>query len=76
MTTVSNRPAPDGYTEEWDSEGWNVGFIFRWSDVYDDWLDCGVVVTVKPGQTLSEAFEDRINHPMWEMCTIFFSDVA
>jgi len=72
MTSVSNRPVPDGYTEEWDSTTWNVGFIFRWSEVYEAWLDCTAMATVKPGQSLCEAFEARMDGPMWNDYTIFF----
>ena len=50
------RPVPDGYTEEWDSATWNVGFVFRWSEVYEAWLELSVQLTVKPGQTRSDPF--------------------
>lgn len=73
MTPVSNRPVPDGYTEKWDKEGWNVGHVFMWSEVCVGWLDCEVVVTVKPGQALSEAFEAHMNKPMLDGYTIFFN---
>lgn len=73
MTPVSNRLVPDGYTEEWDNTIWNAGFLFQWSDVYEGWLYAGVVLTVKPDQTLSEAFEGRMDEPMWSDYTIFFA---
>ena len=73
MTSVSNRPVPDGYTEKWDSAIWNVGFVFRWSEVYEAWLGYSGMVTVKPGQTLCEAFEESVGEPMWNDFTIFFS---
>ena len=73
MTPVSNRPVPDGYTEDWNSEHWNVGIVFRWSRVYDAWLECGRC-TVKPGQTLSEAYEAWADEPMWTDYTIFFAE--
>jgi hypothetical protein len=62
-----------GYQEEWDSTTWNMGFVFRWSEFYEAWLDCGIVLTVKPGQTLAEAFEVRMDEPMWKQYSIFFN---
>ena len=73
MTAISNREPPDGYTEEWDSNAWSVGFVYRWSDVYEGWMDENVVVTVKPGKALCEAFEARMDHPMGSEYNIFFS---
>lgn len=73
MTTVSNRQVPDGYTEEWNSTTWNVGFVFVWSEVYEAWMDACVMITVKPGQALREAFEARMGEPMWRDYTVFFS---
>lgn len=73
MTTVTSRPVPDGYTEKWDKTVWNNGFVFRWSEAYDDWLKCELVVTVKPGQSLWTAFEAHTGGPMWDEYTIFFS---
>ena len=72
MTAVSNRPVPDGYTEEWDSAYWTTGFVFRWSKVYEAWLDCHVQITVKPGQSLSSAYFGHMDEPMWNDYTIFF----
>lgn len=72
MTPVSNRPVPAGYTEKWNKEVWHTGFVYRWSEVCEGWLDCDVTVTVKPGQALCEAFEARMNKPMLDGYTIFF----
>ena len=72
MTAVSSRSVPDGFTGEWDSTIWNVGFVFRWSDVYEVWLDCNISLTVKPGQALCEAFDDRMEGPPRPEYTIFF----
>ena len=71
MSNVANRPVPDGYTEKWDSTVWNVGWAFRWSEVYNDWLLVGRL-TVKPGQSLSEAFEAWCGGPMWNDYTVLF----
>ena len=65
---------PDGFTEKWDSNTWNVGFVFRWSDVFETWLDCCVILTIKPNQTLPDAFETRMNEPMWDDYDIFFAE--
>lgn len=70
---VSNREPPVGYKEEWDNTTWNAGFIFRWSEIHKSWTDMRMIVTVKPGQTLAEAYEDRIDEPMQDVYTIFFA---
>lgn len=66
MTTpVSMREPPDGFQEEWDRGLWNVGHVFRWSEVYSAWCDCQHRITVKPGQTLAEAYETAVDEPLW-----------
>ena len=65
-------PVPDGFTDRWDCTIWNVGFVFRWSEVYSGWLNCEIRVTVKPNMALSDAFEDRMDEPMWPEYAIFF----
>jgi len=67
-----DRPIPDGFTNQWNPLVWNAGFVYRWSDVYSCWLDCEDMVTVKPNMTLDQAFEDRMDHPMWLDYAIFF----
>jgi hypothetical protein len=64
--------APDGYTEEFDKSTWNVGHVFRYSAVYDAWLDCEIRLTVKPNVTIGEAFADFMGEPMWADYNIFF----
>ena len=64
--------APDGYTEDHDSSTWNIGYVFRYSAVYGTWLDCGIRLTVKPNMTISEAFANFMDHPMWIDYNIFF----
>jgi hypothetical protein len=71
MTVVSNRPVPDGFTAEWNHTVWNVGFVFRWSDVYEAWLACGECA-VRPGQMLSDAFAEWSGQPMFDDYAIFF----
>jgi len=73
-TYSADRPVPDGWTAEWDFTIWNRGKVFRWSDVYEAWLDCEAWVTVKPNMTIEAAFEDRMDHPMWLDYSIFFVD--
>ena len=63
MTPITNRPIPDGYQLEWDNTIWNVGYVFRWSNVYDDYLRCNRI-TVKPGESLAVAFQREVNEPL------------
>lgn len=66
------RDPPEGFTEDWNPELWNVGFVFRWSDVFESWLDCRILLTVKPHQTLADAFEKRVREPMFPEYNVFF----
>ena len=68
----SEKPIPDGYTNQWDRAIWNVGHVFLWSEVYSVWLDCNVRLTVKPDTTLEQAYEDRMGEPMWSDYAVFF----
>ncbi len=58
------RELPEGYTDQHDSNAWNVGEVFRWSDVWEDWLDCKVRLTIEPNMSVSDAFEARMDHPL------------
>jgi len=71
MTPITKRPCPAGYTTEWDSSIWNIGFTFQWSEFYQQYMREGSI-TIKPGQTLAEAFESVIGEPMWPEYEIFF----
>ena len=71
MTPLTKREVPDGFTTEWDNTTWNVGFTLMWSDVYKGYLRCGQI-TVKPGDTLPEAWERVMDKPMWPEYEIFF----
>mgnify|MGYP006292889383 CR=1 FL=1 len=71
-TDCPARPVPDGWTDQWDSTLWNAGRVFRWSDVYEAWLDCQVSVTVKPLESIDTAFERRMDHPMYLDYAVFF----
>jgi hypothetical protein len=67
-----DRPVPDGWTEEYDCTLWNRCKVFRWSDVYSAWLDCEVWVSVRPFEPIAQAFERRMDHPMWLDYAVFF----
>lgn len=67
-----SRPIPDGYTDQHDSTTWNVGFVFRWSNVCAMWLDWSGQLTIKPGMTIGQAYEDQIGEPMPADCGVFF----
>lgn len=54
MTPITNRPIPEGYTIEWNKETWNVGFLFIWSEVFENYLTSGRI-TVRPNETIPEA---------------------
>jgi len=73
LPLVPFRQPPLGYTEDRDASVWNVGFVYRWSDVYDAWMESGRC-TVKPDQTCREAFEDWAGHPMGLYYSIFFNE--
>jgi hypothetical protein len=73
MTTATIRELPDGYTDQHDSDVWNVGHVFRWSNLYDTWLYCGVI-TVKPNATIKDAYEDFMAEPIYPNCDVFFAE--
>ena len=63
---------PDGYTFEHDDTIWNVGHVFRWSDVYNDYLDCGIRLSIRPEQTIAEVYEREVGEPMFNEYDVFF----
>ncbi len=76
MMTETIRELPDGYTDQHDSTIWNVGHVFSWSNVYEAWLDCNGQLTVKPNMTVRDAFENFMDHPMWDNYAVFFVAVG
>ena len=48
---------PEGYTRTDDrTEIWRVGFVYRWSPVFEAWLDCCQLVSIRPGETGAESY--------------------
>lgn len=56
---TTTEPPPDGFTESYDPTTWNVGHVFRWSDVYKAWLDCDCRISIKPNTNIAESFEEQ-----------------
>ena len=73
MTTATLRELPDGYTDKYDSDVWNVGELFSWSEVYDCWLECNIRLTIHPNMTIKDAFEIVMGCPMWDGYAVFFN---
>jgi hypothetical protein len=73
-TPMHKRVIPDGFQLGYNRKLWSVGHVFRYSEVYDCFLDCEIRLTVKPGQCLAEAFEARMDEPMWPDYEIFFRE--
>jgi len=71
MTPITSREIPEGFQLDWNSETWNVGFVFVWSEVFEGYLQQGQI-TVKPGDTLSEAFERAVGEPLFSDREVFF----
>jgi hypothetical protein len=73
-TPIHKREVPDGFElGETISESWRVGHVFRWSEVYECFLDTQQCITVKPDETPGEAFyrETNDNDRLAE-CEVFF----
>jgi len=71
MTLTKLRPVPAGFQASWDCKLWNVGFCFEWIELYGKFLERGTL-TVKPNQTLSDAWEKQFNEKIPAGCEIFF----
>lgn len=63
---------PEGYTDQHDSDIWNIGYVFQWSNVYECWMNCEIRLTIKPNASVDIAFEDRMEYPMSSDYTVFF----
>ena len=71
---LTARSTPDGFTSEHDSTLWNVGHVFRWSSVFDCWLDESVRISIKPHEAIADSFRRHIDEPMWPEYAVFFAD--
>jgi|TARA_R110002051_G_C8688399_1_gene492694 hypothetical protein len=74
MTPITSRDLPDGMTLDFDNTTWNIGHAYRWSEIYQSYMWHGTL-TVKPGQSLVEAWDHRYDEPMWPDYEVFFSIV-
>ena len=71
----TNRTPPEGYTRSYNPDMWNVGHVFRWSNVYDCWLDCELRLTVKPQDTLQDAYFRVVDETLWRgVLEVFFNE--
>jgi len=71
MTPITKRPIPDGMQLDWDQEVWNAGHAYKWSEFYEEYMECGML-TVKPKQSLADAWYARFDEPMFGDGEIFF----
>ena len=71
MTPITKRPIPNGMQLDWDKEVWNAGHAYKWSRFYEQYMECGII-TVKPKQSLADAWYARFNEPMFADGEIFF----
>ena len=75
MKPVTAREIPDGFQLDWNDQTWNVAYTFRWSEFYDCYLDethnFGRI-SVRPGDSLPEAFERAFDMPYTSEYEIFF----
>ena len=72
--TVLDAPVPKGYTDKHDFTTYAVGFVYEWSEGLNRWLDWNLVVTVKPCQSIRDAYKNRTGCEMRSNCRVFFSD--
>ena len=70
-TPLHKRELPSGYTLDYDASIWNVGQVFTWSEVFKNWL-IGPIITVKPNDTLPEAYKRSQKKDLPRDTEIFF----
>jgi len=73
LRDCKGRAIPDGYTDQYDSTIWNVGHVFRYSDVYDGWLDCNIRLSIKPDESIVDAYTAYTDEPMFDVYSVFFA---
>ena len=57
MTPIHKRELPDGYClGELITTTWRVGHVFRWSEVYEAYLDESHRITVRPRESVGAAY--------------------
>lgn len=72
MKAITAREIPEGYALDWNVRlKARLGHVFMWSEVYDCYLQEGII-TVRPNDSLAEAFERVYDTPMWPEYEIFF----
>jgi hypothetical protein len=73
LRDCKGRIIPDGFSDQFDSTIWNVGFVFRYSGVIDMWLDCNIGLTVKPDMSVEDAYEAHTGDTMSDDYNVFFA---
>lgn len=64
--------APNGFQYDWDETIWNVGFVFKWSKFYNEWIMTYQRVSVPPKTSLAEVMLKH-NIPLFGEYDIFFA---
>lgn len=74
MTALTERPVPDDYElGELRSSQWRVGCEFRWSEFYEAYLPTSYRFTVRPEETIGEAYERETGQPLPSGNEAFFN---
>jgi len=66
--------SPQGFTKDYNREIWNVGHLFTYSFVFNCYVQHNERITVKPGETPSEAYERENNGSPLFTKEVFFVD--
>ncbi len=71
--SATTADPPTGYVKDCNKEIWNVGHVFQWSPYHENWIRHGRI-TVKPGDTIAEAFERELGESMFPSHNVFFCE--
>jgi len=74
MTSATTRTPPPGYTTEQDMNLWHVGHVFVWFTTVDCWVNLGITVSIRPGETVGAAYHRTrgvaLPYPHWDIFLI------
>ena len=68
------RENPADMVEAMPSDQWQVGHVFRWSELYVCWLYTGLAIAINPHEVPRDAYHNEVGEPCWSEYGIFVEE--
>ena len=75
---LRQQKSPKGFTDQTNktSQSWDVGFVWIWSEVFNNWVSdtYSQNVSIRPGESGKQAYERQNSKPLPKFTHIMTTD--